>query len=256
METYTSTKVNVSYKYIKTPLIRFFLKYILINLFAMNFFKILESRIIFRYLNPKNNEKICDVACGCGEYSIKLSKKGCNVTGIDMNQKSIKIAKILSENGKFVISTAEKLPLKSKVFDKVVSVCALEHFKDDAAAIHEMYRILKSDGYLVLTVDSFTSKISKDILDAHRAKNYVVNYYSLSQLKNKLEKCGFEIEDAKYFVNSPLSVLFFRLSVKNVWITMITFPFVLAITIISDLLKGKNDGGIFLAVKAKKVCQE
>lgn len=256
METYTSAKINISYKYIENPLFRFFLTHIFVKFFFMNFFKIIESRIIFRYLDPKNNEKICDVACGCGEYSKKLSKKSCNVIGSDMDQKSVKLAKILSKNGKFVISTAEKLPFKPATFDKVVSACALEHFKDDEAALHEMYRILKSNGTLVLTVDSFTYKISKDILDAHRAKNYVVNYYSFSQLKNKLEKGGFQIEDAEYFVNSPLSVLFFNLSVKNVWISMIIFPLASAITIISDLLKGKNDKGIFLAVKAKKVGHE
>ena len=256
MKTYTSTKVDLSYKYIENPIFRFFLTRIFVKFFFMNFFKIIESKIIFRYLNPKSNEKICDVACGCGEYSKKLSKKGCKVTGSDMDQKSVKIARILSENGKCVISTAEKLPFKPTTFDKVVSVCALEHFKDDEAAIREMYRVLKSNGTLVLTVDSLTYKISKDILAAHRAKNYVVNYYSLTKLKNKLEKGGFKVEDAKYFVNSPLSVLFFILSVKNVWISMIIFPLALAITIISDLLKGKNDEGIFLAVKAKKVCQE
>lgn len=251
--TYTSTKVDICYTHIKNPIFRFFLKHILINLSFLNFFKIIEQKMIFRFLSPKNNEKICDVACGCGEYSIKLSKKGCSIIGCDMDKKSVEIAKILSKNGKFVISNAEKLPFKSTTFDKVVSACALEHFKDDGAAIREMYRILKSGGTLVLTVDSFTYKIPKDLLDEHTAKNYVTNYYSLQELKDKLEKCGFKIEDAKYFVNSPLSVLCFILSVKNVWVSTIIFPFALPIIKLSDLLKGRKDGGIFLAVKAKKV---
>jgi|GEM_PF-748958 len=252
---YTSIKVDMLSRYIRNQVFRFFVKYVFFNLFFMKFEKVLEAKIAFGYLNPNPNEKICDIACGCGEYDKKLLARGSNVVGVDIDPRSIKVAKNLVRDGEFIISNAEKLPFKSNTFDKVISVCALEHFEDDRLAICEMYRILKPNGYLVLTVDSFTYKnIRKDVLNAHRGKNFVVNYYKLSELKDILEKYGFEIKNKKYFVNSFLSVLFFNLSIKNVWISIIIFPIALTISIISDSLIGKN-GGILLAVNAKKVSE-
>lgn len=251
------TQANLLLKYINNPFFKFLLRKVFIPCYFMNFIKVIESKIVFRYLDINSNDRICDIACGCGEQSIKMAKKDCNVYGVDRDGKGIKIAKALSENKcNFIIGDAEKLPLKSGIFDKVVSVCALEHFRNDEKAIEEMNRILKPGGVLVLTVDSFTYKgVKKHLREKHRVRHFVVNYYSASKLKAKLEKCGFKVEDVRYFVNSPLSVLFFNLFVKNIWISTIIFPIALTITIISDLLKGKKDEGIFLAVKTKKECK-
>jgi len=249
------TKVNLLSTYMNNPFFKFLLRRVIIPCSFMNFAKIIESKIVFEYLDINRDERICDIACGCGEHSIKMAKKSCEVYGIDVDEKGIKIAKVLSENKcNFIVGNAEKLPLKSEVFDKVVSVCALEHFRNDVKAIQEMSRIVKPDGVLVLTVDSFTYKgVKKEIQDKHKVRHHVVNYYSVSKLTKKVEKCGFKVEKTKYFINSPLSVLFFNLSVKNVWISTIVFPFTLVITILSDLVHGRKDEGIFLAVKAKKV---
>jgi SAM-dependent methyltransferase len=51
--------------------------------------------------------------------------------------------------------SAAELPFKDKLFDKIVSVSALEHFDnaDDTLASKEIYRTLKDDGYFLGTVD-------------------------------------------------------------------------------------------------------
>jgi len=250
------TKANLLSRYINNQFFKFLLRKVIIPCSFMNFAKVIESKIVFEYLDINPNERICDIACGCGEHSIKMAKKGCNVYGIDMDGKAIKIANILSENKcDFIVGDAEKLPFKSGIFDKVVSVCALEHFRNDEKAIQEMSRIVKLGGVLVLTVDSFTYKgVKKHLQEKHRVRHHVVNYYSLSQLKNKLEKYGFKIEDAKYFVDSPLSAFFFELEIRNIWLSLMLFPISCGLSILSDLLI-KKDEGYLLAIKSRK-CKE
>ncbi|AKD02752.1 class I SAM-dependent methyltransferase [Pontibacter korlensis] len=48
---------------------------------------------LLAYLHPKPHEKLLDLACGKGRYSLYLNQKGFDVTGIDLSEKSIQFAK-------------------------------------------------------------------------------------------------------------------------------------------------------------------
>jgi len=227
------------------------------KLHYMNFIKAMEAKIISEFLDVKRGEKICDIACGSGQQSIKLAKRGCKVYGIDLNSKAIKTAKLIAKgyDCDFQVGNANRLPYNSNYFDKVVSVCALEHFENDEKALEEMYRVLKSNGVLVLTVDSFTYKGIKDRLkEVHRRDHHVVNYYSYYEISKKLEKCRFKIEGYKYFVNSPISSFFFNLGIrlKYGYLFKVIFPIAYSMSIASDWLMGKKEEGYILAIKAIK----
>jgi len=98
----------------------------------------------------------------------KNSERGCKVSGIDLSEDRIEMAESLGRpyDCQFQIGNAEKLPFEAGIFDKMVSVCSLEHFDNDDRALAEMNRVLKNDGTLVLSVDSFTyASIKKEIQD-------------------------------------------------------------------------------------------
>jgi ubiquinone/menaquinone biosynthesis C-methylase UbiE len=252
MAEYTDIKIDLVSRYLNTPLIRSIVKSIVVTFFSFSFFKVLEAKIVFDYLEPQKNEKICDVACGCGEHSIRLLKRGCHVVGTDSDRKSIAIAREFARKNKFALATAEKLPFKSNIFDKVVSVCALEHFSEGEKALKEIYRVLKPNGSVVLTVDSLTYPISDRLRAAHKIRWHVNHYYSLPELKEKLIELGFEVLDSKYFINSPIAVFLFELSIKRPIVNMILFPLALCLAMLSDNAAAKPNTGIFLAVRARK----
>ena len=252
MTEYTCTKVDLVSRYLNTPLIRSIVAYVVVTFFSLSFFKVLEARIVFDYLKPRKNEKVCDVACGCGEFSIRLLKRGCQVIGTDFDRKSIAIAQTFSGKNSFALANAEKLPFKRDIFDKVVSVCALEHFSEGETALKEIYRILKPNGSVVLTVDSLTYPLPEHLVTAHKTKYHVSHYYSLPELKEKLTELGFEVTNSKYFVNSPLAVSLFELSIRRPVINAALFPLALILSMLSDFAAGKPDMGIFLAICARK----
>jgi ubiquinone/menaquinone biosynthesis C-methylase UbiE len=80
----------------------------------------------------------------------------------------------------------------------------LEHFKDDIKALKEMNRVLKPNGSVVLTTDSFTYPISDELKEMHRKIAYVVNYYTPEKLKEQFEISGFEMNQSKYLLNSRI----------------------------------------------------
>ncbi|MCL0056313.1 glycosyltransferase [Dehalococcoidia bacterium] len=224
----------------------------------LNFIKTTEARIVSKFLQPKRGERILDIACGSGIQSMKMAKRGSKVYGIDMNERTIFVAKVITEGtgAIFQIGNAEALPYQSGVFDKIVCVCSLEHFKDDEKALAEMNRVLKIGGILVLTVDSFTYNrgIKNHLQATHAHNHHVVNYYSDSELTQKLRKAGFEVEETKYFISSPISAFLFNLGIRLSFGVLFPalFPIAYPLSVISDHFFGRKNEGYLLAMKARK----
>jgi ubiquinone/menaquinone biosynthesis C-methylase UbiE len=239
----------------KTFIMKKLYLFLLIALWHLNFNKTIESKIALKMLDTKKDEIILDLACGNGVFTRKLVKRGCRVAGIDISPKAILSDKKITERGcNLLVGDAESLPFKNEVFDKVVSLCSLEHFENDEEALREIYRVLKVNGIVVLTVDSFTWNLSGKILSKHKMDHAVVNYYSIKELKIKLEKLGFRVVSYKYFVNSPISVFFLKFGVRRKfgYTYKVIFPVAYIMSAISDKFLATKEKGIFLAVKAVK----
>jgi len=222
-----------------------------------NFIRRIEWRIISSWLDPKMGEKICDISCGSGEISIKIARKGCKVYGVDINKFAINRAKMWDKHRKceFQVGNAEKLPYPSFFFDKLVCNSSLEHFHKYENSLKEMNRVLKLDGVMVLTVDSFSYKgISEGIKELHKKEHHVENYFNDLQLKNKIERLGFIMEKKKYYINSKISSYFFDLGVRSGfgYLFYLIFPLSYPLSILSDKLFGRKNEGYCLAIKARK----
>ena len=88
-----------------------------------SFIRRIEWRSMLEWLDPKEGEKILDVACGGGALSLEIAERGCEVHGVDISEDTIKGAKRLAERERiaceFEIGSAEDLPYQDGYFDKV-----------------------------------------------------------------------------------------------------------------------------------------
>ena len=84
--------------------------------------------------NPFSNLDILDIGCGGGLLSEPMSRLGANVTGIDIVDKNINVAKTHSEEQNleidYKITTAEELALGKKKFDVILNMEVIEHVAD------------------------------------------------------------------------------------------------------------------------------
>src|SRR5574340_319176 len=103
----------------------------------------------------KKESKVLDLACGIGTSTIFLAKEfGCNVTGLDLGQKNIEIAKTNSKNAgttnktNFQIGDAEKIKLESKTFDQIICECAFCLFPNKTQTSQEIFRVTKKGGMI------------------------------------------------------------------------------------------------------------
>ena len=227
-----------------------------------NFIRRLEWRSMLEWLDPKEGERILDVACGSGVLSLKIAEKGCEVHGVDISEDAINSAKRLSERKKIVcefeVGSAEDLPYPDEYFDKIVCSSSVEHFGDDIKALKEMCRVLKPNGSVVLTTDSFTYPISDGVKEMHRTIAHVVNYYTAEKLKARFEIAGFEMNRSKYLLNSRIASFFVKMGIKLEWgkagilwmvVSFIAYP----LCLVSDGLFGMKGKGYTLIAEGRKV---
>ncbi|OQA91412.1 MAG: putative S-adenosylmethionine-dependent methyltransferase [Elusimicrobia bacterium ADurb.Bin231] len=101
----------------------------------------------------KDKKNIIELGCGSGYGAKLLSCHAAKVTAIDNNADSIEYALSLhhSENLSFCCVKDKKLPFADGSFDAAVCFQVIEHIPDDVEFVSEIFRILKSGGFLIMT---------------------------------------------------------------------------------------------------------
>lgn len=123
----------------------------------------LRRQFIIQHVENIFDKKIIDVGCGGGILSESLAKLGANVTGIDMGEEPLNIAKLHSLESKINVDyqkiTAEEKALECpETFDIVTCMEMLEHVPDPASIIAACASMVKPNGYV------FFSTLNKTIM--------------------------------------------------------------------------------------------
>jgi 2-polyprenyl-3-methyl-5-hydroxy-6-metoxy-1,4-benzoquinol methylase len=102
----------------------------------------------------QSDANILDVGCGNGVISRHLGRLGFNVTGIDISEKTVEIARSLTDlpNVKFLKMSAEELVASGKQYDAIICSEVLEHLTDPGNLLITLNKSLKDQGKLIVTV--------------------------------------------------------------------------------------------------------
>ena len=126
------------------------------------------KKSLINMMSPRINRKLIDVACGTGDIGkifLETTNKEAQITCVDPNKGMISQGKeklSMYKNIKWVISSAEKLPIVDNSFDYYTISFGLRNTKNLNKALSEAYRVLKPGGrYLCLEF----SKIQNSNLD-------------------------------------------------------------------------------------------
>ncbi len=108
----------------------------------------LERKAIDRLLPPApDGGTLLEVGCGTGHWSEYFGTKGFDVTGVDVSEPMIAIARQRKNvRGDFVVADAAKLPFSDDSFDVVAAITSLEFVAEAAQVVAEMVRCVKKTG--------------------------------------------------------------------------------------------------------------
>jgi len=128
--------------------------------------KLLIDNLI-KYLNPSNEAKVLDLACGKGRHAIYLNQAGFDTIGLDMSINSINEAKIFeNEKLKFIVGDMRAIPFQNEfdlVFNLFTSFGYFDNQEDNIRTLQSVFSSLKNNGTFVL--DFFnTNKVIKTLI--------------------------------------------------------------------------------------------
>lgn len=112
-----------------------------------------ESRLLLEMARPGQGEKILDVGCGTGIFTVDLLAAGSQVTGLEISLPMLRHAGKKASGLTFYMVQGDMrlLPFASDSFDKTVSVTAIEFLDEDArGAVAEMFRVTRTGGLVVV----------------------------------------------------------------------------------------------------------
>jgi len=121
---------------------------------------------LVKYQKSKD-EKILDVGCGTGNYSIELAKNGFQVVGIDfspgmINNANAKIQEITKNSVHFLQMDLNELSqFPNDDFDHVLCIHTFQNADNPKQFLQEMKRMIKSGGYLLVLIKDISTRKRK-----------------------------------------------------------------------------------------------
>jgi 2-polyprenyl-6-hydroxyphenyl methylase/3-demethylubiquinone-9 3-methyltransferase len=178
----------------------------------------LRVSYIERQAQGLEGKRVLDIGCGGGILAEALAQKGARVTGIDMAELSLKVARMhLHESAleiDYQLSTVEAFAEHNAAqFDIVTCLEMLEHVPDPASIITSAAQLLKPGGVLFLsTINRNPKSFALAILGAEyilrmlpRGTHEYKRFIKPSEMAAQLRACGMKISDISGMIYNPLS---------------------------------------------------
>lgn len=167
----------------------------------------IQRQLVFKHLDPVKGQKLLDIGCGTGQYSIELARVGLEVTGIDSSEHMLAYAQKKSQelklNARFIEVDSQEFDYEKSYYDKVICVLALEYFTNPQKVLKKAYSSLKRGGKLVVGViqaNSPWSSFYKEMANNDELSVYKhASFYKPDDLRKKLTWGHFFYEEALYF---------------------------------------------------------
>lgn len=141
----------------------------------------------------KNNSTILDAGCGNGADSAYMTSLGFSVTGVDLSEKMLALAKKKTNKAKFLRKDITMLDFEDSAFDAILASYSLIHVPKSKikATLLNFRRMLKKDGILNLGLQEDTSKEISIPEPFNPNLMLDVNVFSLEEIRRHLNETGF-----------------------------------------------------------------
>ena len=165
----------------------------------------------FDRLKLKKGHMVLDLGCGFGRHAFEVLRRGARVVACDMALPELHEVRAtyaaMADVGELdatapaftSLGDATCLPFRDASFDRIIASEVLEHIHNDEEALKELFRVLKPDGILAVTVPAYLpEKICWTLSDQYHAPAEVgghVRIYSKRELETKIFDAGMKPVD-------------------------------------------------------------
>jgi 2-polyprenyl-6-hydroxyphenyl methylase/3-demethylubiquinone-9 3-methyltransferase len=167
---------------------------------------------------PLSGRRVLDVGCGGGLLTEAMAAEGSQVTGIDLSEQLIDIARLhLLESGlqaDYRMISAEAMAAEQPAgFDAVTCMEMLEHVPEPQAILQACFDVLKPGGRLFLsTINRTPAAFALAVVGAEylarllpKGTHDYRSFIKPSELAAALRQSGFQLEDVSGLHYNPIT---------------------------------------------------
>jgi SAM-dependent methyltransferase len=166
----------------------------------VHFCRYREAGTLLRWLGDDlRGQRVLDVAGGDGYWAAQARRRGAYAVSIDLARPKMVRGRQLTSAPALLEADALRLPFRDGSFDRVMSICAIEHFDDGPRSLAEMARVLAPGGELVMSADALTRAGEwPRLFDAHCQRYAVKQTYTHERLAGLLSERGLDLVEHSY----------------------------------------------------------
>jgi ubiquinone/menaquinone biosynthesis C-methylase UbiE len=141
-------------------------------------------------------ERVLDIGCGTGilTAAIRAELPGTEVVGCDFSAGMLRQAAERAPELPWVQGDALRLPLPDATVDAVTSTESFHWFPDSDVALHELGRILRPGGrLLVAVVHPWTGGVARAVATGSRVLGQPGRWMTKPQMADAVERAGFDL---------------------------------------------------------------
>jgi SAM-dependent methyltransferase len=139
--------------------------------------------------------RILDIGCGPGWTSLLLARAGYDVTGVDISERMIEIARERSEqentSADFVVGDMEELDLEQTDYDGALFFDCLHHCSGYPQALKRACAHLKPGGHIILFETTWLHRHSRHARETTKMFGVTELGFTRRQLRAALTQAGF-----------------------------------------------------------------
>lgn len=158
------------------------------------------ERPLLAELGPLPGTTLLDIGCGNGALTASLASRGAAVTGMDLSDSGIALARAAHPDVRFEVgSVYDDLRARFGTFDSVVALEVIEHLYDPRTFLRRAFEALRPGGTLVLSTPyhGYLKNLALAVsgkLDAHFTVLWDgghIKFFSWPTLRTLLDEAGF-----------------------------------------------------------------
>ena len=153
-------------------------------------------------------QRVLDVSCGTGVVARECARRGATVTGLDLNDGMLSVARRISPDIDWRQGDASDMPFEDGLFDAVVCQFGLMFFPEREKSLAEQWRVLAPGGRLAVStwdtieqtpvyvamVGLIERYASEEVAQALRAPFWLGNKTNLTNVISAAGIADFEID--------------------------------------------------------------
>src|SRR5215831_14539518 len=177
----------------------------------VHFCRYREAGTLMRWLGDDlRGQRVLDVAGGDGYWAAQARRRGAYAVSIDLARSKMVRGRQLTSAPALMEADALRLPFLDGSFDRVMSICAIEHFDDGPRSLDEMARVLAPGGELVMSADALTRADEWPRLFQLHCRRYAVKQtYTHERLKELFAERALDLIEYSYQFRGHLSEHFY-----------------------------------------------